>query len=318
MAFAPGWSPDRALFALIDALDEGALIFDENARCRLAGRRAAELLGTDPRELVGIARQELLQRVVAASTTPEAVLLLAEDRLPDTESTVVDPIELRLPQPRTVVWTSVPMVRGLSRMGRIDVLRDVTRERRAEEAHEAVSLRFVQLVPVDELTGLMNRRRFLEEAQREHRRAQRSWAPYALVRVDVDNMTQINAAYGRDAGDELLRRVGASLRASRREYDVVARWEDDEIVMLLPGADGRASRQVLERTLVEVHRDGRALVPEMSVCAGAAIWTPPSAEIPADIIERAGKALTVARVRALGAIEIDAGLVAWKDEPSDD
>jgi PAS domain-containing protein len=140
MAFAPGWRPDRALVALIDALDEGALIFDENGRCRLAGRRAAELLGTDARELVGIARQELLQRVVEASTTPFAVFTLAEERLSESECTVVDPIELRLPLARTVVWTSVPMVRGRSRMGRIDVLRDVTRERRAEEAHEAVGI----------------------------------------------------------------------------------------------------------------------------------------------------------------------------------
>jgi diguanylate cyclase (GGDEF)-like protein len=314
MSFAPGWSPDRALLALIDALDEGALIFDENLRCRVAGRRAAELLGTDPRELVGIARQEVVQRVVSASGTADALQALSDDKLPNNESTVVDPIEMLKPQVRTVVWTSIPMVRGPARMGRIDILRDVTRERRAEEAHEAVSRRFVELVPIDELTGLQNRRRFHEEAQREHRRSQRSWAPYAMVRVDVDNMARINEAYGRDVGDKLLQRVGEELRAARREYDVVARWDNDEFVMLLPGADGRAARNVLERTLLEVHTKGQELVPEMHVCAGAAIWTPPSGEIPADIIDRAGRALDAARSRGLAQIEVDAGVSEWKDE----
>lgn len=316
MAFAPGWSPERALFALIDALDEGALIFDEHSLCRLAGRRAAELLGTDPRELVGISRQELLNRVRMASGTPDAVRALEDEALPN-ESTVADPIELLRPLVRTVVWTSIPMVKGFMRMGRIDILRDVTRERRAEEAHEAMSRRLVQLSPIDELTGLSNRRRFQEECQREHRRAQRTWASYAIVRVDIDAMTRINEGYGRPAGDELLRRVGDELRVTRREYDVVARWDADEFIMLLPGADGRAARQVLKRTLVEVHAKGGAVVPGVSVCAGAAIWTPPSGETPADIIERAGYALEAARAQGFGQVEVDVGAGEWKEEAED-
>src|SRR5262245_8744695 len=117
MAFAQGWSPDKALFALIDALDEGAVIFDENARCRIAGRRAAELLGTDPRELMGITRDEFIRRAALASGTPDAVRALADEALPS-ESTVADPIELLQPQVRTIVWTSIPMVRGQTRLGR--------------------------------------------------------------------------------------------------------------------------------------------------------------------------------------------------------
>src|SRR5262245_47124020 len=223
MAFAQGFSPDKALFALIDALDEGALIFDENGRCRGAGGRGAELLGTDPRELVGLARDELIRRATIVSSTPDAVRALAEDALVN-ESTVADPIELIQPQVRTIVWTSVPMVRGQTKLGRIDILRDVTRERRAEEAHEAISRRLIELTPIDPLTGLANRKRFEEECQREHRRSQRGWAPYTVVRVDVDGMKQINELHGRARGDELLKRVGAELRATRREYDVVARF----------------------------------------------------------------------------------------------
>jgi len=53
------------------------------------------------------------------------------------------------------------------------------------------------------------------------------------------------------------------------------------------------------------------------VCAGAAIWTPPSGEIPADIVERAGRALAAARARGLGEVEVDAGVGAWKDDPNE-
>src|SRR5262249_51761337 len=154
----------------------------------------------------------------AVSAAPDAVRALDTETL-SAESTVADPIEITRPHPRTLVWTSVPISDTVGVVGRIDILRDVTRERRAEETSAQLSARLEAASTLDALTGLVNRRRFEEECQREHRRSQRAWAPYALARVDVDGMSFINEAHGREQGDALLAKVADELKVTRREYD---------------------------------------------------------------------------------------------------
>ncbi len=333
MPDAPGSAADHVLDALLQALDEGALIFDDQGVCRAAGRRAAEILGLDAGALVGLTRADILGRVAAAVEVPAVLAPLDAPALtvdgggsaprPREEGTVVDPIALvrpvtvgeapisrSRPGARTLVWTSVPFGGN----GRLDLIRDVTRERRAEATAEELSRRLEMETTLDDLTGLTNRRRFEEECLREHRRAQREWISYAVARVDVDGMGGINERVGFEAGSALLKVLGEELRSSRREYDVVARWKDDELVMLLPRADVRAVATVLRRALEGVHAKGRELVPGMSVCVGAAIWTPPSAEGPADIVRRAGEALAVARARGRGKVEVDLGSGEWKGD----
>ncbi len=319
MPVSLGWTADRALSALLEALDEGALIFDERQLCRVAGRRVAELLGADPRHLVGQTRRSLVDLIADATSAPATVHALHDEALSH-GSTVADPIELLRPHPRTLVWTSIPISDPAGIIGRVDILRDVTRERHAEQASAEMARRLEEASTTDELTGLSNMRRFEEEAQREHRRSQRAWAPYALCRVDVDDMARINETKGERLGDELLRCVADELRAGRREYDLVARAAEDEFLVLLPGVDGSTARKVLKRAIQSVHDKGRALVGEVSVSAGVAVWVPPSGETPTDLLGRAGEALARARARGLGHIEVDVGAGEWKasDDPDEE
>jgi diguanylate cyclase (GGDEF)-like protein len=318
MPVSLGWTADRALTALLDALDEGALVFDERQTCKAAGRRVAELLGGDARSLVGLHRNELVERIAAIAASPDAVRALHDEVLAG-GSTVADPIDIVGPHPRTLAWTSVPIEDRAGVIGRIDILRDVTRERRAEEDSAAMARRLSLTSIVDELTSLMNRRRFEEEAQREHRRSQRAWAPYALARVDVDGMARINAAHGREKGDALLCRVAEELKATRREYDLVARFVDDELVLLLPGCDARTAKKVLRRAVAAaVLKGGEVLGEAMTLCTGVAVWTPPSGELPADLVDRAGVALVAARTKGPGSLEIDLDAAEWKDDPTSD
>jgi diguanylate cyclase (GGDEF)-like protein len=312
------WSPDRALSALLDALDEGAIVFCEAHLCRAAGRAIGELLGVDPRSLVGLSRSEVLLRLSVAAAEPDAILSALDDAALSGESTTVDPIEFVRPHARIVVWTSVPIGTGAGARGRIDILRDVSRERGAERATEAMQRRLSEVSVVDELTGLANRRRFEQDSDREHRRAQRAWDSYAIARIDIDGMAKLNESLGRPACDELLRHVGEELRSARREYDLVARWEDDEFIVLLPGADPVSAKVVLKRAVAGMRAKGREIAPDFNASAGTAVWIPPSGETAADIIRRAGEALAVARSRGPGAVEIDAGFGEWKDEMTGD
>ena len=126
-----GYSTDRVLAALLLALDEGVLVFDDQGVCRAANRRAAEIFGLDAAAVVGLARADLLARAAAVAAAPDALAPLALSG----ERTVVDPIALMRPSPRTVVWTSVPA----GDRGRLDLIRDVTAS--GEAAAEAARAR---------------------------------------------------------------------------------------------------------------------------------------------------------------------------------
>lgn len=93
------------------------------------------------------------------------------------------------------------------------------------------------LAVTDELTGLMNRRGFINALIRELDRVDRGQSLGGLViLIDIDNFTAVNKIYGPAAGDAVLQAVGRALGAETRRMDVAARLEQDEFVLLLADA----------------------------------------------------------------------------------
>jgi len=86
----------------------------------------------------------------------------------------------------------------------------------------------------DILTGLQNRRIFLEVGNSEVQRAQRYPHPLAVLFLDLDDFKQLNDTKGHDAGDEALRATARALRGALRASDQVARLGGDEFAVLLP------------------------------------------------------------------------------------
>jgi diguanylate cyclase (GGDEF)-like protein len=117
------------------------------------------------------------------------------------------------------------------------------RNRELEEALATIS----QLARQDPLTGLLNRRAFLDLADHEQTRARRSGAPVTVAMADIDNFKPINDEHGHAVGDEILKEVAARLREHVREEDVICRWGGEEFVCLLPDTDLEAGRRVVER-----------------------------------------------------------------------
>lgn len=316
-SMAEGNAPlaERALAAMLDILDEGALVFEgEGLACRAASPRAAEILGAPRDSLLARTRDAVLAAIPPGDDATARAVAALRSVTPD--ETRRETLAIKSDPPRLVEWSTAPVERDGKVAGRVDLLTDRTVEALLREELERAYAKMAETSIVDELTGLANRKHLENEIDREHRRSQRAYAPYAVARIDVDGMGTINEQLGRDAGDRLLRRAGEVLKAARREYDLVARWENDELAVLLPGIDERAVKAVLGRSLAAMREAAReACGREVTFCAGVAVWIPPSIEAAGEVLERAGTALRVAKVIGAGHVEIDARLVEWKDDP---
>ena len=112
----------------------------------------------------------------------------------------------------------------------------------------------MELANHDNLTGLYNRRRFMEElnvelaniAVHEHRSA--------LFFIDLDQFKYVNDTCGHHAGDRLIRKVADELTRSIRQEDIVARFGGDEFVILHCNTDEVSSREMAERILASMRR----------------------------------------------------------------
>lgn len=306
MAERPSNAPGPAWSTLLELLDEAVILYDPSQRCVLAGARVGPLLGVDPALMPGVQRADFLAQLCAHHDLDPA--LFAADG-------VHVELSIATPQQRILVWRtrSIPTAQGS--VGWIDVVRDATSERRAAE----LSATIVETSGVDPTTGLHSERRFRHELDREHTRAQRSWDPYSVVRIDIDPP---HAPLDGDARDALLRRVGERLRTARREYDVIGRLSSNELILLLPGTDAKAAKIVSKR-IVRGLRDGQPVEGEgggrVTVSAGAAVWAPPSVDTTEDVLLRAAAALGAARLKGPSSVVVDTGEAAVaKDEPSTD
>ena len=92
-----------------------------------------------------------------------------------------------------------------------------------------------RLSRTDMLTGALNRRRFVEIAERELMRCRRSRSAVALLLLDLDDFKRVNDAYGHDAGDAVLKMTSSVIEHTLRPSDPFARWGGEEFVALLPG-----------------------------------------------------------------------------------
>jgi two-component system, cell cycle response regulator len=103
------------------------------------------------------------------------------------------------------------------------------------------------LATTDALTGILNRRAFMEWASRELRQALRYEHPFAVVLLDVDRFKKINDLRGHASGDLVLAGVARIISEAVRSCDVVARWGGEEFVLALPCTALEGAREVAER-----------------------------------------------------------------------
>ena len=107
--------------------------------------------------------------------------------------------------------------------------------------------RLEELAQIDFLTGLLNRRAFMELANREVAKSIRRKQPLSLMLFDIDHFKQINDRYGHGAGDRVLTEVAKAVSKTCRESDLICRWGGEEFVVLLQSATPDEARLLAAR-----------------------------------------------------------------------
>jgi len=106
----------------------------------------------------------------------------------------------------------------------------------------------------DFLTGIRNRRYFMELVDTEINRARRYEHPFSMVCIDLDNFKTVNDCYGHSTGDMILRLVARTLQENVRVTDTVARLGGDEFAILLPET-GRNVAEVIMQKVQKISLD---------------------------------------------------------------
>jgi diguanylate cyclase len=107
---------------------------------------------------------------------------------------------------------------------------------------------------LDSLTGVFNRRHFLNQVEREWSLARRYNTDCALLVIDVDHFKRVNDGFGHRCGDQLLRQIAEACSETLRQADVLARFGGEEFILFLPHTDPLGALDVAERIRERIER----------------------------------------------------------------
>jgi len=170
-----------------------------------------------------------------------------------------------------VAFTASPVVQEGRPTGAVIVFRDITERKRIEEQLARHALE-------DPLTGLPNRRLFLDHLDHAMLRSARSDERHAVLFADIDRFKHINDSLGHHAGDDLLIAIAQRMRESLRPGDMLARIGGDEFTVLLEGVSGVQDAVAVARRILDRMRwpialsDGHEVVSSLSI--GIALTEP--------------------------------------------
>lgn len=120
--------------------------------------------------------------------------------------------------------------------------------------HKAMEARLRHLASTDPLTGIANRRHFMEQGRAEFSRSGRYGYPLSVMMLDVDHFKRINDTYGHDIGDRALRALTQECGYALRGSDLIGRLGGEEFALLLPSTALTGAHILAERIRAQVER----------------------------------------------------------------
>ncbi len=172
---------------------------------------------------------------------------------------------------RWIEQRSAPVFDAAGRLIALEgIIRDITERKQLED-----QLR--QQAATDELTGLWNRRHFMQAGRQELERARRYGQPLSLLMIDANHFKRVNDLHGHAVGDETLRQLARMIREAVREVDIPGRLGGEEFAVLLPNTDLDSAGAFAERLRRTIEQNAPASsdpIPPITVSIGVAAYHP--------------------------------------------
>jgi len=186
--------------------------------------------------------------------------------------------------------SGVPVFSDKTFMGYRGTASDITKLKQDEK-------RMVILATQDHLTGLSNRRRFLEDLNHEIRRVERHGQYGVLLLIDLDHLKLVNDTAGHAAGDQIIVQVAGLLKRASRDQDFLARISGDEFAVAYSAMSEdqgfEKAAQLLERiNALKPRYGGRTL--NISASVGMVTF-PRQGKVPVELMAKADAAMSVAK-----------------------
>jgi diguanylate cyclase (GGDEF)-like protein/PAS domain S-box-containing protein len=297
----------EAYFRLLAETSRDVIVLtDLEGERRYVSPAAAELLGWTPDELLGRSYRE----IVHPDDLGEFATLLEDCRLGKTGKI----LQYRCrKKDGSYLWMESNLrlyhdpVTGKP-FGFVNVVRDISRRKAAEEELEKAFRLVESLASLDGLTEIANRRRLDEVLEQEWRLAIRTGCDISLLLIDVDHFKLYNDIHGHLRGDDCLRQIAkVVLELVSRPSDLVARYGGEEFAVVLPNTPASGARQIAERIrnavyALNISHEGNA-PGVVTVSIGCATQTPEVDSKLDGLIDAADSALYQAKRAGRNAIE---------------
>jgi diguanylate cyclase (GGDEF)-like protein len=154
-----------------------------------------------------------------------------------------------------------------------------------------------QLATTDHLTGLYNRRGFIDLAHHEMERCWRFHRPVCMLMIDIDHFKQVNDVHSHIAGDAVLVQLAGLMRSTLREVDIICRYGGEEFCVMLPESDPHGALHVAERLRQAVQANTflyRETEIRITISLGMSAFAGLNQSLE-ELIERADKALMTSK-----------------------
>jgi diguanylate cyclase (GGDEF)-like protein len=158
----------------------------------------------------------------------------------------------------------------------------------------------------DPLTGLLNRRSFLDLSGKEQTRARRHGNAFSVLMLDIDHFKKINDTYGHPVGDLAIKALADVCSKALRPHDILARYGGEEFVLTLPHTPADGARAVAERmreAVEKVEVPSEQGTVRFTVSIGVSTYV--DGEPFDHIVERADKALYASKQGGRNRVTVD-------------
>jgi len=256
--------------------------WDERLRCRFVNRRYAEFFGFTVENILGRHLREVVGEDVYREIEPHFARAL--------QGHEVSYQRIHKPAGGEARHTEVKLLPHFGDQGKVmgvfSVVSDITEHKLTEE-------RIRHVAHHDSLTGLPNRLLFNDRLEQAIRLARRDTRKFALLYLDLDRFKPVNDKLGHAAGDELLKKVAARIRAQVRDSDTVARIGGDEFTVILADIATPEDAQAVARKMATALAapfilDSKA--PEITIGASVGIAIYPADALDADALVKVADA----------------------------